>query len=476
MKLEPLQLIRRAWSPTRQTGFSLVEIILSSAIFVMLVTAFVGAYLYGEEATMLAGNRLRATLLAEEAIEAVRNMRDPAFSNLADGTFGLSISGNQWLLSGSQDVSGLFTRNVTIATIDSKRKSVTSHVTWQQNPQRTGSVTLVSGLTNWIIAVASDWTTPTQAASLDMTGTADGFKVQVLGNYAYVIRSATSANFSIIDITNPAAPVVRSTLSLNGTPKNIVVDGTYAYIASDSDTQELQIVNIASPVAPLLSGSYNSTGNQNASGISVSGNTAFLARKNGPDIELLVINVTNHAAPALIGSLELGANANDLVVSGNYLFVTSDNNAQELKVVNISNPATPTLVGSLDLLGNTDGEAIAISGNTVVMSQGSLLFTVDVSNPIVPVQRGSISAGALINDIALNLGGAGSYVYLATSNTANEFRVADISVLTTPTIRGSFNLAGTTSNLFGVAYDTVGNRAYGVGQLNTAEFDVFAPQ
>jgi hypothetical protein len=110
------------------------------------------------------------------------------------------------------------------------------------------------------------------------------------------------------------------------------------------------------------------------------------------------------------------------------------------------------------------------------MSQGSLLFTVDVSNPLVPVQRGSISAGALINDIALNLGGAGSYVYLATSNTANEFRIVDISVLTTPAIRGSVNLVGTTSNLFGVAYDAVGNRAYGVGQLNTAEFDVFAPQ
>lgn len=476
MKFEILQSIRRGWSPTKQEGFSLVEIILSSAIFVMLVTAFVGAYLYGEQATMLAGNRLRATLLAEEAIEAVRNIRDPAFSNLTDGTFGLSTTGNQWSLSGASDVSGLFTRQVTVATIDSKRKLVTSNVTWQQNPQRTGSVTLVSRLTNWIVAVANAWVTPTQAASVDLSGNADGNKVQVSGNYAFVIRSATSANFVVLDITNPAAPIIKTTLSLNGTPQNIAVSGNFAYIASDSDTQELQIINISNPLTPIQSGSYNSTGNQNASGIAVSGNTAFLARKNGPDMEFLTVNVTTSTAPALIGSLELGANANDVVISGNYAFVTSDDNAQELKVISISNPAAPSLVGSLNLATNTDGEAIAISGNTILMSQGTSLFTVNIAIPAVPTLLGSVSAGGTINDIALALGGSSSYVYLATSNTANEFRVVDISTLATPTIRGSFNIVGTTSNLFGVAYSTTADRAFGVGQSDTSEFVVFAPQ
>lgn len=470
-------LIRRGWSPIKQKGFSLVEIILSSAVFVMLVTAFVGAYLYGEQATMLAGNRLRATLLAEEAIEAVRNIRDPAFANLTDGTFGLSTTGNQWSLSGSQDVTGIFTRQVTIAAVDAKRKTITSNVTWQQNPQRTGSVTVISRLTNWIATAAANmWVLPTQAASLNLTGTSDGFKVQIQGNYAFVIRSATTANFVVVDVTDPALPTVAATISLNGTPQNITLSGDYAFVASDSNTQELQIINIASPVAPTQVGSYDSTGNQNASGIAVSGNTAFLARKNGPDMEFLTVDVTTPSAPTLIGSLELGANANDVVISGNYAFVSSDNNAQELKVINVSSLVAPTLAGSLNLSGNTDGESIAISGNTILLSQGSLLCTVDVSAPTTPVFLGSVSAGAIIGDIALELGGASSYVYLATSNTANEFRVVDITTLTAPTIRGSFNITGTTSNLFGVAYSAAADRAYGVGQSDTAEFIVFAPQ
>jgi len=132
-------------------GFSLVEVILSSAVFVLLVTALVGAYLYGQEATALAGNRARANMLAEEGLEAVRNIRDggSGINNLTDGTFGLSTTGNQWNLSGSSDITDIFTRQIVISAIDAKRKSVTANVTWQQNPQRTGTVSLSSRFSTW---------------------------------------------------------------------------------------------------------------------------------------------------------------------------------------------------------------------------------------------------------------------------------------------------------------------------------------
>jgi len=142
--------MRKALLTTNQAGFSLVEVILSTAVFVLLVTALVGAYLYGQESTALAGNRARATMLAEEGLEAVRNIRDPAYANLTDGTYGLSTTSNQWNLSGSNDVTDIFTRQVIISSVDTKRKSVTSNVTWQQNPQRSGSVSLAARFTNWI--------------------------------------------------------------------------------------------------------------------------------------------------------------------------------------------------------------------------------------------------------------------------------------------------------------------------------------
>ena len=149
MKQGQSQSMRKAWSATNQRGFSLVEVILSSAVFVLLVTALVGAYLYGQESTTLAGNRARATMLAEEGLEAVRNIRDQNFSNLTNGTYGLATTGNQWSLSGTSDVIDIFTRQVVISSVDAKRKSVTVNITWQQNPQRTGSLSLATRFANW---------------------------------------------------------------------------------------------------------------------------------------------------------------------------------------------------------------------------------------------------------------------------------------------------------------------------------------
>ena len=136
-------------------GFLTIEIILAAATFSLFVMAYVGTILYGEEAGVLAGQRARATYLAEEGYEAVRNMRDEDFSNLADGTYGLLESGSQWTLSDSEDVTDIFTRQVEISSVDENRKAIVSTVTWQQNALRPGSAVIEGQLTNWQRGVAT---------------------------------------------------------------------------------------------------------------------------------------------------------------------------------------------------------------------------------------------------------------------------------------------------------------------------------
>ncbi len=135
-------------------GFSLVEVLLAVSIFGLIVTALVGGLVYGQQSTAIAGMRSRAAILADEGLEAVRNIRDENFSNLTDGAFGLTTAGNQWNLSGASDTTDIFTRIITISTVDSNRKQVTSSVSWQQNPQRTGLVQAVTYLTNWRVSTA----------------------------------------------------------------------------------------------------------------------------------------------------------------------------------------------------------------------------------------------------------------------------------------------------------------------------------
>ena len=126
--------MRREQSAFKRGGFFSVEALLAVAIFALLVTALVGAYLYGQESTVFSGNHARATMLAEEGLEAVRNIRDENFFNLTDGTHGLTISGNQWILSGSSDASGIFTRQISISSIDAERRQISSSVSWHYEP------------------------------------------------------------------------------------------------------------------------------------------------------------------------------------------------------------------------------------------------------------------------------------------------------------------------------------------------------
>ncbi len=131
------------------SGFSLVEVIFAIAIFSLLMTVLTGAYLYGQEATVLSGNRSRANFYAKEGMEAVRNIRDNDFENLEDGIYGLTVSDNEWQLVGSQDSWGIFTRTIEIYSIEENKKGVQVSVSWDQNMQREGLVFLEGHFTNW---------------------------------------------------------------------------------------------------------------------------------------------------------------------------------------------------------------------------------------------------------------------------------------------------------------------------------------
>lgn len=455
-------------------GFSLVEVLLAVSVFGLMVTGLIGGLIYGQQSTQLAGQRVRAVMLADEGLEAVRNIRDANFANLADGTYGLTTTGNQWNLSGSSDTTDIFTRAVTISTVDTNRKSITSSVAWQQNVQRGGLVSLATRLSYWMKVVGS-WASPTQAASIDLSGNQDGVKVQVQGNYAYLVRSNASNNFVVIDVTNPSAPSTLSTISITGKPTNIYVSGNYAYVTSNDNSQELQIIDISSPSSPSVVGSYNASGNADANGVYVVGNTAYVVRANSANAEFSIVNVTNHSSPAELGTLDLGAVGYEVVVSGNYAYAASGSNSQEVQVVDISSPSAPFLSGpGMNLSSNTDATTIAFSGTTLFVGQGTTLYDISVSNPLLPVNLGSISTSDTLSDIALNLGNGGTYVYIATTDNSLEFQVIDVTTPATPVLLGSVNTPGN-DNLSGIAYDATLDRAFGVGAGDANEFLVFSP-
>lgn len=208
----------KVWSRIKvfQRGFSPVEVLLAATVFAFLTTALIGAIIYGRSSTANAGDRVRAVQIADEGIEAVRNIRDAGFANLpANGTYDLSQAGNQWTLAPTtnSDVTGIYTRTIAITGVDSARKTITATVTW---PQGTSSATVssTSRLTNWLAAIippvtpgpimmaySKTTTTPFYRTWNGTAWGAEGSAANVVGNINYVVlKSSRTRNESIMGV------------------------------------------------------------------------------------------------------------------------------------------------------------------------------------------------------------------------------------------------------------------------------------
>jgi hypothetical protein len=455
-------------------GFTTAEVLLSTSVFAIMVVGLAGAFSYVVQATATSTITSRAQYIANEGLEAVRNIRDASYANLVDGTYGLNISGNNWTLSGSSDVSDIFTRQINISTIDSTTKEIKSTVTWS-TAQQTGvdSIVQTMRLTNWnrTVFLIGNWAAASIESSLNPTGSQTITDVELSGNYAYAIRNSTTTNFVAFNVSSTTTPTIAGSTTISPTAVDMAISGTYAYAVGTSDTQELTVVNISNPLLPITLSSLNLAGTQDARAITISGNYAYITRVQSTNPELYIVNISNPLIPVLSGSLDLAQSPNQIYVSGSYAYIASTNNAQELEVINISNPAAPTVAAVLGLSTNDDAVSITGSGTQVVIGRTTgELNVISVATPTAPVLLGSFATGGSVNKIAL--GNTGTYAFIATSNTAQEFQVINISAPATISRVGFLNLSG---NLFGIAYNSVADRAFGGGVEANPEFIILKP-
>jgi prepilin-type N-terminal cleavage/methylation domain-containing protein len=466
----------RAWSSTNtknQRGFSLVELLLAAVVFGFLVTGLIGAIVYGRASSANAGDRGRATLLAEEGIEATRNIAAAAYANLVNGTYGLTQASNQWVLSGTSDVSGIYTRQIVVAAAGTNRESITSTVTWPQAGGTTGSVALTTRLTNWPAAIKS-WSNAIVAGAQDVTGTNNAVKTDTVGNFAYTVLSATTNNFVITNISNAAAPVNVSTTTLAGTPTNIFVSGNYAYITNTSDTAELQVVDISVPATPVLKASVNMTGTGDGLGVYVSGTFAYVVRAADATAsanELTIVNITNPLVPVVSGGYNNDIAMNEVYVSGTFAYIATSSTTQEMLVVNVTTPATPTLTATYNPATALAALTITGFGNTVLLGMSTTLDAINVTTPAAPARLGTFTAVGTINDVDVDI--TNKFAFLGTVSTTGEFQVVNITAPAAITLAKTVDVTGTTSTVSGVRYNSSLDTVVGATASDTQEVIVF---
>lgn len=223
--------------------------------------------------------------------------------------------------------------------------------------------------------------------------------------------------FGIFDVSNPANPMPRGSLTTLVNIRSLVAVGNYVY-AVQSSNNRLVVIDITDKNHPTVVGTLaHGEGGamiSNPTDIAVSGTKAYITSNGHNALE--VVDITNPAAPAHLGKLSFPEAGSSIVfpysleVEGNYAYVTgpSSNSTGVIEVVDISNSATPVRVGTLtSSSGATFVYPVSISVNgtiaSVIGQQSNSMHVVDLSNPSTPMQVGTIvksSAGASLANVS----------------------------------------------------------------------------
>lgn len=477
-------------------GFSLIEIMLGVGVFALLVTGIVGALVFSQHAKLVASQREQALRIAEEGIEAARNIRDESYSAVATGDNGLSTTSVRWNFSGTTDViDALYTRIVTVAQVDNMRKNIIAEVTWPITDSRQGSVSLRSRLTNWRRQTSAGGA-PTLFCTYDLTAAnsgsnvTDAISIAYKSPYVYLARaSSPGSEFFVFDVSNPAAPVLVGQLGLSGNPNDLSALGNYVYIASSDNTQELQVIDISLASVPLLAATFDLTaansGQGTVDGVSAVaassiGDYLYFMRAESGGKELIVFNITTPTLPTIAGTLDITGGVEETAHQGNYLYAATADDSAELQVIDVTAPASPSLVGTLNLVSGNDaldGKSIAANVNTVFLGRkGSSLapefYVIDATTPSSPTLTSTLDVGTLSLN-SLDYATTTQLVFLvANSPTENDYYAIDVADLSNPALLTNLALIGVPAKL---VYGPQADKVFIASGADTEELECVAP-
>jgi hypothetical protein len=172
--------------------------------------------------------------------------------------------------------------------------------------------------------------------------------LHVVGRYAYV--AAYEEGLGVIDVLNPANPVLVGAIDTPQLAQSVQVSGNYAYVSDGGDG--LQVFNINNPASPSRVGGYSNNGYGHE--VDIVGNYAYFA----DGVALQILNISNPANPIRVGGLSTGGQPHGVHVVGNYAYVADLHLG--LVVMDIRNPATPVRVGGS---GPRESRKVRVAGN-----------------------------------------------------------------------------------------------------------------
>jgi len=292
---------------------------------------------------------------------------------------------------------------------------------------------LVSSLLQFTAVTPSYSAVPTVTSVVPSSGTADSpTEVTITGE-----NFEPGARVSLLN----GGPflVGRVDIALKKYANRVYVSGAYAYVAD----RVLDIFDISDPAAPVLVGSYGNL--WEIRDVYENGGYAYVTTYSS---SLRIIDVRDPASPVYMGTLAFNGYVSDVRAAGEYLYVGFKARTDwylplyqaGLGIFDISNPAEPALVSFYET--SADVQALQVSGSYVYAVLGAGLGIFDVSDPSDPVLAGMFTDDILIspytNIYSISaIGVSGDSAYLA--GEAGLF-IVNVSDPSNPVLAGSIDL------------------------------------
>lgn len=241
---------------------------------------------------------------------------------------------------------------------------------------------------------------------------------------------------------------IEANVPLGSPPHDVVVRGDLLYVATEHG---LRILSIAgNPVSPTIVGGLPSNAAWRSQGLDVAGNHVYLA---GQRAGLVVVDVSNAAAPRIVGQKAVYGGLWDVSVKGNVVYGASF--AGELYVFDVTNPTAPSIARVIGLPAwansaddafyleklragtMTNGTAkltgVSVVGDSLFAVDWALgrLYYYDLGNPLQPTFAGTHYAPYLLKayadparDVVYMISGYGgvSGIYTVPISSLDPFR------------------------------------------------------
>ncbi len=280
----------------------------------------------------------------------------------------------------------------------------------------------------------------TNGATFDTLDGARGITTVKIGSATYaLVASQTSDGIQIINISNPAAPTVVSSISDGSTFDTLdgahdittvqIGSSIYALVAAFDDNG-VQIINITDPAAPTAVSSITDGASDGGTGtfdellgaIDITtvqiGSSVYALVASQFDSGVQIIDITDPAAPTAVSSITDGDTFDELsgaygittvqIDSFTYALVVS-NGDNGIQIIDITDPATPTAVSSISdgntfdtLDGATDIAVVTIGLSTYALVTAFLddgIQIINITNPAAPTVAYSISDGSAFGEL-----------------------------------------------------------------------------